>query len=209
MKQVLYIEDDEVDLLWWQRITRTEQNISTTFKESLSDVAGVDLSAFDLIICDANLPDADFKSLKDYFKNETHVHFLSGALIEGERIIEKPISLSHILALLEPEVIDLSYIKTLSEGDVVYEQEMIRTALKVMPDRLKLLREMGYDITKIRTAAHKAKSSFRVCGMDSTALEVLEDLGEGTFERKKVDELFDKIERQILSALRDLETYLS
>ena len=54
--KLLYIEDDEIDVLALKRLLRQFDDVELTVCKYIKDLLALDLSKFDSIISDANLP---------------------------------------------------------------------------------------------------------------------------------------------------------
>ncbi|MDB4107933.1 hypothetical protein OAD66_07105 [Bacteroidia bacterium] len=206
--KLLYIEDDEIDVLALKRLLRQFDDVELTVCKYIKDLLALDLSKFDSIISDANLPDGSFKKLQTILP-ESKTQFTSGSKVEGVKAWIKPISTEQLLSILQKNsIVDLSYIEDLAEGDEEYEQEMIELALKVLPDRLNELCSSKNDEEALRRAAHKTKSSYRVCGINNSLLTELEGLKGRAFNDIDLKtSLLSKIEEEIESAIAELKSY--
>jgi CheY-like chemotaxis protein len=205
MTKLLYIEDDEIDILALKRSLRKHPEVELTVVTNLAELEAMDLTSYNVVLSDANLPDANLSDLKPLVQSHPNYHFVSGTDIEGERCIIKPISAEQLNRVLSGRVTDMSYINGLADGDDEYAQEMISTALDVLPDRLELIQSSINDLTALQKAAHKAKSSYRVCGMDARTLEELESLDATGFGDGKHLALINEVEFQISQAIKELK----
>jgi len=206
-KNLLYIEDDQVDVLSLKRILKNYEDVKLTVVESFASLLNVDLETFDAIITDSNLPDADYLKLKTYLGVKPNVQFISGTGIDGEPIWLKPISKENLDTLCcFKNVTNLDYIASLAQGDNNFEIDMLETALKVLPERLMEIKNSVNSLNQLKLAAHRTKSSYGVCGMDAVELNKVEELSEVEYEDKKALEgILNKIETTITLAIKELE----
>jgi hypothetical protein len=208
--RLLYIEDDEIDVLALKRLLRSFKSVQMDVCTLLRDLIKIDLSNYDIIISDANLPDGSYKELSKLLPPKK-THFISGSEIENFEVWIKPISLDQLEEILTRDsLLDLTYIRDLADGDAEYEQEMIGIALRVLPERLEELNRAKHDEQALRKAAHKTKSSFRVCGVNNSLLTELELLKGSAFsnennKNKILNGVKDQIEK-VIEELKELKT---
>ncbi len=174
MKSLLYIEDDDIDILLLRRLIKPLHTINLDIVGTFQNLRQLDLSNYDLILSDSNLPDADYATLMQYLQN-TNVQFVSGIGEPEQNVWAKPIDLKLLLNRLyrdaEPQ---LNYIEELADGDMNFKREMITTALEILPERKSSLQKTNLKGSDLKKVAHKTISSFRVCGMDTSVLSMLE-----------------------------------
>ena len=207
MKKLLYIEDDEIDVLSLKRLLRNFENIEMEVITCMEDLKGLRFDRYDVILSDSNLPDASYLELKILLPNRTQ--FISGSTIDGESILLKPITEEQLKLTLSKGSLDLTYIKQLADGDKEYEVDMIETALRILPERWTSILEVKDDFIALRMAVHKTKSSFRVCGINNEYLTLIEELTENAFMNKEtVNGLLDSVQNQIERALKELSFLL-
>jgi len=204
-KRLLYIEDDAIDVIAIRR-QRLDVHICSSFKELKMN----DLSTFDHVLCDSNLPDASYLDLKEYLK-DFPVRFISGSAIPGEDVWVKPIEYHHLVEFLFDSFhVNLKYINSLAEGDMAYQKEMLDTAIDILPKRWAALDANRTEMSLLKLAAHKTLSSFRVCGIDPTSLHHLYDLTEKTsINDAQISHILVVIEKQISHAVTQLKRELN
>lgn len=205
--RLLYIEDDEIDVLAMKRLLRAFKGVKMDVCKVMKDLARVELSNYDAIISDSNLPDATYKELRQVLP-ESKTTYISGSQIEDFDVWVKPISKEQLSTLIDQEdLVNLSYIKALAEGDLEYEQEMIAIALRVLPQRYAELIEAQNNEKSLHVAAHKTKSSYRVCGINNSLLSEIENLkGENFRDKAKKAKLLESVKTQIDKAISELKT---
>lgn len=203
--KILYIEDDEIDVLAMKRLLRDFEGIDLTVRNAVKDLDGLDYNDFDMIISDSNLPDGTYSELKDILPPEK-TQFISGSDIDDFDVWLKPISKLQLETILYKETtIDMTYIKNLADGDASYEQEMIDLAKKVLPQRGEELHASKGNMQALKVAAHKTKSSYRVCGMNNSILTKLENLSSSEFSDISLKErLLQSVKIQIDAAVEEL-----
>ena len=158
---LLYIEDDEIDVLAMKRLLRKFDGVQMDVCKLVKELDHFDLSHYDAIISDSNLPDGSYKELQ-YLLPSNKTVFISGSEIENFEVWVKPITEFQLKELISTEsMLDLSYIKGLADGDEEYEQEMISIAMKVLPERYTQLEEAMNNEEALHMAAHKTKNSNR------------------------------------------------
>jgi hypothetical protein len=202
---LLYIEDDTIDLLAMKRVLRNINDVELTVCSTLLDIASHDLAKFDFILSDSNLPDGSISDLKKILPLGK-TQFISGSEISGEDVWVKPIDLEQIkFVLTKFNIVNMDYINDLADGDDEYVLEMLETALRVLPDRWKELDSAKDDLVLLKKAAHKTKSSYRVCGIENKWLVELEELNEASFKEEHKSILLNQINKQILQAVEELQ----
>ena len=202
---LLYIEDDTIDLLAMKRVLRNINDVELTVCSTLLDIASHDLAKFDFILSDSNLPDGGISDLKKILPLGK-TQFISGSEISGEDVWVKPIDLEQIkFVLTKFNIVNMDYINDLADGDDEYVLEMLETALRVLPDRWKELDSAKDDLVLLKKAAHKTKSSYRVCGIENKWLVELEELNEASFKEEHKSILLNQINKQILQAVEELQ----
>lgn len=207
---ILYIEDDEIDLLAFKRLISGNPSISLSSCSTFKELKELNVSNFQIILSDSNLPDADYFKLKDFLP-KGRTQFISGTVIDGEEVWQKPLSQEQFEGLLQRFcTVNLKYIKDLADGDADYEKDMIETALRVLPDRLLSIKEASDDYVLLAKAAHKTKSSYRVCGIDNKILSNLEEECKSSQpNKKKILELVADLKDQIKQAIDELKDLIS
>lgn len=104
---------------------------------------------------------------------------------------------------------DLTYLRTMSDGDKAFEKEMIEISLSYIPEvMLQLLSEIEQvDTHGIKLTAHKLKSSFFIMGIDDESilnkLEFEDIVDLSTFKQ-----LYFRLENIQLASMKCLETEL-
>lgn len=206
--RLLYIEDDEIDVLALKRLLRSFKNVQMDVCKMLKDLIKIDLSNYDVIISDANLPDGSYKELRKLLPTKK-TYFISGSEIEGFDVWVKPVSPEQLEGILTRDsLLDLTYIRDLADGDQDYEQEMIDIALKVLPQRYDELSKARYDQEALRKAAHKTKSSYRVCGINNTLLTELEGLKGAAFNNDILkNKLLKGVQSEIEKVIEELKAH--
>ena len=120
----------------------------------------------------------------------------------------KPLSSQDLENILTSvKVINLKYIQDLADGDAEYEREMIEMAISVLPDRFKAIQQ-AETVEDLKQAAHKAKSSFRVCGLKSSELEVLDSEDMEELPKEEISKLIDQIGEKTNVAIKELQRLL-
>jgi CheY-like chemotaxis protein len=208
--KLLYIEDDVVDILAIKRVLKSFEDIALFVCSTFNDLQNLDLSDYDAIISDSNLADADYIKLKRHMGGLANVQFVSGSGIAGEPIWLKPINKENIETLFcFRSVMDLDYIENLAQGDADFEIDMIETALRILPERLDEMKKSIESLKDLKLAAHRTKSSYRVCGIDATALNEVEEMSEIDFCNKvQLEALLKSIYTTTTKAISELETLL-
>lgn len=203
---LLYIEDDEIDILTLKRLLGKSSDITLVICKSFSEAKSLDLHNYDAILSDSNLPDANYEKLEAYLPKDK-TQFISGSEIEYAKVWIKPITEDQLNSLFQKNpILNMQYIKDLADGEIEYEQEMIDTALKVLPERWEELKTASTDLAALKKAAHKTKSSYRVCGIDNSLIYKLESLNDSEFSNtQKTQNLLLQIEQQISSAIKELK----
>jgi len=202
--KVLYIEDDLIDVLALKRILGNFNNLELQVCGTLKGVSSLDLDSFDFILSDSNLPDGGLKDLRAILPMDK-TQFISGSEIFGEDIWVKPIDRDQISSLFNRNaIINMQYINDLADGDDEYVQEMLDTALRVLPSRWMEISSNKNDLVELKKAAHKTKSSYRVCGIQNQWLVDLEELSESSFNSDQKDLILAQIKKQIDQAITEL-----
>ncbi|MBT8326608.1 MAG: hypothetical protein KJP21_02725 [Bacteroidia bacterium] len=202
--QLLYIEDDSIDVIALNRVLRHFEKVDLTVCGNVADLYKFNLSEFDYILSDSNLPDGSLNDLKAILPL-SKTQFISGSEIVGENVWIKPIEIDQIQSIFNKStIVNMKYINDLADGDNEYVQEMIATALSVLPQRWVEISSNKNDLVLLRKAAHKAKSSYRVCGIQNQWLAELESLDESSFQSEQKDLLLAQIEKQIHQAIEEL-----
>jgi hypothetical protein len=207
--KILYIEDDVIDVLALTRVLRNFEKVDLTVCESLEALKLYNLETFDIILSDSNLPDGGITDLKNILPLEK-TQFISGSEISGENVWIKPIEREHINSLFsDRNVINMKYINDLANGDSEYVQEMVNTALRILPVRWEELEIAKNDLLNLKNAAHKTKSSYRVCGIQNQWLTELEELNESSFMSEQKEILLSQVKKQIDQAIAELSVLLT
>jgi len=203
--KLLYIEDDVIDVLALKRTLRHFDNVALSVCGSLGELLELNLDEYDYVLSDANLPDAGLKDLKANLPlNKTQ--FISGSEITGENVWIKPTTAEQLESLFNKNsVVNMQYINDLADGDDEYVQEMIDTALSVLPTRWQAIETNKNNIVELKKAAHKTKSSYRVCGIQNQWLVELEELNDSTFQSDQKEILISQIKKQIDQAIAELK----
>ena len=202
--KLLYIEDDVIDVLALKRTLRHFKNVELSVCETLKDLVDLNLDEYNFILSDSNLPDASLQDLRAKLPlNKTQ--FISGSDMTGEDIWIKPIGLEQINSfIIKDNVVNMKYINDLADGDSEYVTEMIDTALNVLPTRWQEIESSKNDLIQLKKAAHKTKSSYRVCGIQNQWLVELEELSETSFNSEQKQTLLNQIKKQIDQAIVEL-----
>ena len=202
--RLLYIEDDLIDVLALKRVLKNFEQVELTVCGTLEGISSLNFDNFDFILSDSNLPDGSLNDLKTILLLDK-THFVSGSEILGEDVWIKPIELDQIKSLFNRStIVNMRYINELADGDDEYVQEMLDTALRVLPHRCAAISSSKNDIIQLKKAAHKTKSSYRVCGIQNQWLVELEELNESSFDSEHKDILLAQIHKQIQQALVEL-----
>lgn len=104
---------------------------------------------------------------------------------------------------------DLTILRSMSEGDKMFEKEMIETSLSYIPEVMsQLLIEIEkIDLNGIKAIAHKLKSSFFIVGIDDeTILSKLES--EEINDLTTLKELYYRLENIQSVSMKYLKTEL-
>ena len=110
----------------------------------------------------------------------------------------------------ESEVLDLSYLRMLTDNNKEFEKEILETSLKTIPHDLGLLHESInlLDYSRVRAIAHKLKSSFMTIGMD--AREILQRLEfENITDFETLESLFYALQNKYSRTRKAVEMELS
>ena len=208
--RLLYIEDDEIDVLAMRRLLKNFSEVKMDVCTSMDKVLAIEFANYDVIISDSNLPDGTHKELMEILPPHK-TKFISGSDMPGFDAWLKPITLHQIKSLItKSSSIDLTYIKNLADEDSTYEKEMIEIALQILPQRMEQLTVAKDDFDKLKSAAHKTKSSFRVCGMNNALLTKIEDFTPIEFQDFSHKEaILKSINAQVEGAIRELKQALS
>lgn len=202
--KLLYIEDDLIDVLALKRVLKNFEQVELTVCGTLEGISSLNFDNFDFVLSDSNLPDGSLNDLKAILPLDK-THFVSGSEIVGEDVWIKPIELDQLKSLFSRStIINMWYINELADGDDEYVQEMLDTALRVLPHRWAAISSSRNDIIQLKKAAHKTKSSYRVCGIQNQWLVELEELNESSFHSEHKDILLAQIGKQIQQALIEL-----
>jgi CheY-like chemotaxis protein len=202
--RLLYIEDDLIDVLALKRVLKNFEQVELTVCGTLEGISSLNFDNFDFILSDSNLPDGSLNDLKAILPLDK-THFVSGSEILGEDVWIKPIELDQIKSLFNRNtIVNMRYINELADGDDEYLQEMLDTALRVLPERWIEISSSKNDIVELKKAVHKIKSSYRVCGIQNQWLVELEELNESSFHSEHKDILLAQIYKQIQQALVEL-----
>jgi response regulator RpfG family c-di-GMP phosphodiesterase len=206
MVHLLYIEDDEIDVLALKRTLRGFKEVQLTVAHSLASLQELDFSVYDLVLSDVNLPDGSKNEISTVIPEKLPMFWVSGNA--DKDVLAKPISPERLEEVLKQvKVVDLAYIKSLADGDEEYEQEMIETALDLLPQRLKAI-ITATNTEEIQQAAHKAKSSFRVCGIQSKELEILDSPQLLNLSEEQVLHYIEAVKAKINTAIEELSALL-
>lgn len=202
--KLLYIEDDVIDVLALKRTLRHFENIELEISGTIAEVKLLNLNEFDIILSDANLPDGTLNDLKAILPADK-TQYISGSDLTGDDIWVKPIHAEQIKSLFNKNsILNMQYINDLADGDDEYVQEMIDTAISVLPTRWKEIESNKNDLVQLKKAAHKTKSSYRVCGIQNQWLVELEELNDSSFRSEQKEVLLAQINKQIKQALDEL-----
>lgn len=207
-RKLLYIEDDEIDLLAMKRVLFHFPEIELSSCKSYRELKKIDLTEFSIILCDSNLPDADYKILSSYLPL-CKTHFVSGTI--RDEVLLKPVKKEELESIFySNKNINLNYIKEVSDGDITYEMDIIKTAIRILPERLNVLVGATHDLKLLKKAAHKAKSSYRVLGMENKNLTSLESLDDSQYKDKRyVQNLVALVSKQIKDAIAELTVHVA
>ncbi|MBO6515846.1 MAG: Hpt domain-containing protein [Bacteroidia bacterium] len=205
-KRLLYIEDDNIDVLSLKRLLNGLHLIELTICKSFQEVRNLNLREVDCILCDSNIPDVSFDELKEYVK-KSRVQYVSGSSNNDPDVWEKPLDQNRVIEFVFGHAgINLSYIDKLADGDALYEAEMLETAIELLPQRITQLKSAMNDIDKLKFAAHRTMSSFRVCGLDVSWLQEIEQLTASNLV--EVESLVARVESQADLAMIQLKQRL-
>ena len=165
--RLLYIEDDLIDVLALKRVLKNFEQVELTVCGTLEGISSLNFENFDFILSDSNLPDGSLNDLMAILPLDK-TQFISGSEILGEDVWIKPIELDQIKSLFNRSIIvNMQYINELADGDDEYVQEMLDIAIRVLPERWSEISSSKNDIVELKKAAHKTKSSYRVCGIQN------------------------------------------
>lgn len=204
---LLYIEDDEIDVLALKRVLKGLKNVKLSVVGTLAKLKMLDTSEYDVAISDVNLPDGGKDEISSVVSGVLPVFWVSGNADKDE--LAKPLTIEQLTDILNRlKVVDLAYIKDLADGDEECELEMVEIAIKLLPQRLEAIKQAATNI-ELQQAAHKTKSSFRVCGIQSKELEILDSSEIEDLPKKQVQLLVDKVESTINRALKELNQLLN
>ena len=202
--RLLYIEDDLIDILALKRVLKNFEQVELTVCATLEGITSLNFENFDFILSDSNLPDGSLNDLKAILPLDK-THFVSGSEILGEDVWIKPIELDQIKSLFNRiTIVNMRYINELADGENEYVQEMLDIAIRVLPERWSEISSSKNDIVELKKAAHKTKSSYRVCGIQNQWLVELEELNESSFHSEQKEILLTQIYKQIQQALVEL-----
>jgi len=203
--KLLYIEDDVIDVLALKRTLRHFDNVALSVCRSLGELLELNLDEYDYVLSDSNLPDAGLKDLKANLPLDK-TQFISGSEITGENVWIKPTTAEQLESLFNKNsVVNMQYINDLADGDDEYVQEMIDTAISVLPTRWQSIETNKNNIVELKKAAHKTKSSYRVCGIQNQWLVELEELNDSSFQSDQKEILISQIKKQIEQAIAELK----
>lgn len=203
--KLLYIEDDVIDVLALKRTLRHFDSVELSVCGSFGELLELNLDEYDYVLSDSNLADAGLKDLKanlPLYKTQ----FISGSDLTGENVWIKPTTAEQLESLFNKNsVVNMQYINDLADGDDEYVQEMIDTALSVLPTRWREIETNKNNIVELKKAAHKTKSSYRVCGIQNQWLVELEELNDSSFQSDQKEILISQIKKQIDQAIAELK----
>lgn len=203
--KLLYIEDDVIDVLALKRTLRHFDSVELSVCGSFGELLELNLDEYDYVLSDSNLADAGLKDLKanlPLYKTQ----FISGSDLTGENVWIKPTTAEQLESLFNKNsVVNMQYINDLADGDDEYVQEMIDTALSVLPTRWQEIETNKNNIVELKKAAHKTKSSYRVCGIQNQWLVELEELNDSSFQSDQKEILISQIKKQIDQAIAELK----
>lgn len=203
--KLLYIEDDVIDVLALKRTLRHFDSVELSVCGSLGELLELNLDEYDYVLSDSNLPDAGLNDLRANLPLDK-TQFISGSDLTGENVWIKPTTAEQLESLFNKNsVVNMQYINDLADGDDEYVQEMIDTALSVLPTRWQEIETNKNNIVELKKAAHKTKSSYRVCGIQNQWLVELEELNDSSFQSDQKEILISQIKKQIDQAIAELK----
>ncbi len=140
--------------------------------------------SIDLILMDLQLPDINGKDAANQIKNTMGLDMPIIAISTDRPtgadsdilfvdFIAKPFEPSEILRKIQnytrKRVLNLSYLKNVSEGNLAFEKEILESAIEIIPEETKNLKEAfkKEKFEEIRATAHKLKSTYTILGVDA------------------------------------------
>ncbi len=171
MINVLYLEDDKIDQMIMQRFVESLKDVSLEIITTLQSTSKLDLNNYNLIISDANLSDANPQDIIKFFQGINSFFLISGAKIKNVIHILKPLHLSSFKVMLKSCGINLDIRISGSLDDDEHRREILNLAITVLPKRIDAIINSWPSQVFIAQNVHKAISSFRVLGLDTTILD--------------------------------------
>ncbi len=204
MRNILYIEDDTIDQMAFKRIMKQVKDVSYHIENNVNDLP-ILLSehTYDLIITDYHLSDGSAHDVIACAKG-IPVLVVTGTLRAQDRdhldnagaiaYISKPLHKKDFLAIihmileevdLQSFQFDLTYLKELSQGEPVFEEEMLQLFIQEAPENLAALKHAlkQENYKEAEYWVHKLKSKLRLMGMHK--LRAWADEIEHNFKHKK------------------------
>lgn len=86
--------------------------------------------------------------------------------------------------------LNLSYLKSLSNGNEIFEEEMMEVFIKTSPKKLELLRmaiDSG-DFVRVRKQTHHLKGSIQIIGLDEV-VPLLSEVDELSYHPENIDNM--------------------
>lgn len=187
--RILLVEDNLLNQKLARKVLEKQGFISELAENGKLAIELLKKESFDLILMDLQMPEMDGYQTTIYLRNEmklkTPIIAMTAHSIVGEKdkclsigmndYIPKPFNpdvlyekIMHYTKKRRNMKIDLTYLKSIAEGNKEFEKEIIDTSLTSIPMDMEALMSAIrlLDLVGIKEKAHKLKSSFYVIGID-------------------------------------------
>ncbi|MGL4631425.1 MAG: hybrid sensor histidine kinase/response regulator [Leadbetterella sp.] len=191
--KILLIDDNLLNLKLGKKLFEDQGCEVSTADTKLSIVQCLRKTEFDLILLDWELKDTQAPEVIDFIKSTcgnlpkialytAHV-FASKVLEVADQVdgfIRKPIQsntlIDEVSSILNINIIDLEYIKNLSNNNKEFENEILESAVEVLENESKeIIKALQKNEVKTYAAIfHKLISTYSVLGIDTTEIQNFE-----------------------------------
>ncbi len=207
--KVLYIEDDIIDQMAVRRIAE-KCSCELFFVNSIKEANDIlQAEKFDLIITDFNLGDGTAEDVLKLVTNQKIVLITEKPLDSfnaNSNILystTKPFNESIFEIVNQVQPLDLTYFNSLTEGDLLFQIELLDTALQILPSALEKVNEAikALNFEQLKFEAHKMKSGARVIGIPILdTLQTIEALAL-TRDLSRLTPLIDELNQKASSGI--------
>lgn len=199
---VLYVDDDEFDILWLERISKKYSNVQVISKNDF----GVEdeLNNYDFTIIDLNQPTISSIRIMA-LSTDSRVLVISGEPNDKSVLYKSHIDEMFATLVVEKQV-SMSKFKAIYDTGTKPYLELIETAQLILTKRLASLMSSDIFIDGFDNLIHKTISTFLYCGMSTDVLKTMQDKQKGSYEEKTECRYYMPIViKQINIALNELE----